>query len=126
MPLLSAVLVMVVIAMTTTASAFAEPVAPQPHSGRIHRILSVFERHKAPRTARKKKAQCIAAVASTALCECLVKSLPAKVGFRAYTAIVTQTREDLGYDQLSAADMKLVDTTLAAREQCAGSSDGNN
>ena len=60
----------------------------------------------------------MAAVAHESLCECLGRNLPVVVNFVGYVTIVTQTRNELKYDTLSAEDKGLVDNTRKARDQC--------
>ncbi len=67
---------------------------------------------------KEKKRQCLAAVANEAFCECLAQNLPVTVNFVNYVAIVTQTKEHLEYDKLSAEDKRAVDTTRSARDRC--------
>jgi hypothetical protein len=63
----------------------------------------------------RKKLQCVLAIANRALCECLSRKLPVNIYFRSYASIANQAKEGLEYQQLSAADQKIVD-------QCVGES----
>jgi hypothetical protein len=57
-----------------------------------------------------KKLQCVLAIASAALCQCLSRNLPVDTYPRSYASITKQEHE---YEQLTAADKKIVD-------QCVG------
>jgi hypothetical protein len=69
---------------------------------------SHFERALAAVDAIKtrKKIQCVLAIASRALCECLSWKLPVDTYPRSYVSMAKQENE---YEQLPAADKKIVD-----------------
>lgn len=67
---------------------------------------------------KAKKRACLTAVANEALCSCLSEKLPLKISFSDYVAIVTVTKEELGYEKLSPDDKKIVDLTRGTRDQC--------
>jgi hypothetical protein len=54
----------------------------------------------------RKKLQCVLAIASQALCECLSRKLPVDTYPRSYASIAKQKNE---YEQLPAADKNIVD-----------------
>jgi hypothetical protein len=66
----------------------------------------------------EKRLQCLTAVANEPFCECLRRNLPVVINFLGYVHIVTQTKEELKYNTLSAEDKKIVDSTRNARDQC--------
>jgi hypothetical protein len=61
----------------------------------------------------RKKLQCVLAIANRALCECLSRKLPVSTYFRSYASIANQGKEGLEYEQLSAADKKIVDQCVS-------------
>src|SRR3981081_2919040 len=61
---------------------------------------------------RRKKLQCVLAVANGALCECLSQKLPVNTYFRSYPSIAHQEKEGPEYGQLLAADKKIVDQCI--------------
>jgi hypothetical protein len=62
---------------------------------------------------RRKKLQCVLAIANRALCECLARKLPVNIYFRSYASIANQAKEAAEYEQLSAADKKIVDQCVS-------------
>lgn len=65
-----------------------------------------------------KKLDCLAAVDDLEFCTCIAHTSPIGINFVGYVQIVTQTKEQLGYDQLSKEDQGMIDNTRAAREKC--------
>jgi hypothetical protein len=61
----------------------------------------------------RKKLQCVLAIPNGALCECLSRKLPVNIYFRSYAAIAKQEKEGPEYEQLSAADKKIVDQCVS-------------
>lgn len=72
------------------------------------------------RVAKKKNIQRLKAFPDEAFCTCLADKIPMSFSMIHYVTIVTMSREDLGYDQLSEDERKAVDVTIQARETCAG------
>jgi hypothetical protein len=62
--------------------------------------------------------QCQRAIGHNEFCECLTKNLPIVVSFSAYISMLTSTKVDLNYGQLTSKQQLVVDKTLAARDQC--------
>lgn len=61
----------------------------------------------------RKKLQCVLSIANIALCDCLSRKLPVTTYFRSYPSITSQKRDAPEYQQLSAADMKVVDQCVS-------------
>ena len=62
---------------------------------------------------RRKKLQCVMAIANGKLCECLSRELPVDTYVRSYTSIVNPGKGGVEYGQLSAADKKIVDQCVS-------------
>jgi hypothetical protein len=62
---------------------------------------------------RRKKIQCVLAIANGVLCECLSRKLPLDTYFRSYASIANQEKEGLEYQRLSTADRKIVDECVS-------------
>jgi len=62
---------------------------------------------------------CLKAFPNPEYCECLAEQLPVLVSIHQYVAIVTTTKSDLNYGELSNDDRRTVDTVRDARDQCA-------
>jgi hypothetical protein len=62
---------------------------------------------------RRKKLQCVLAIANRVLCECLSRKLPVDTYFRSYASIANQEKEGLDYRRLSTADRKIVDECVS-------------
>jgi hypothetical protein len=77
--------------------------------------MSQFEQALAAVDAIKqqKKLQCVLAIANRALCACLSRKLPVNIYFRSYASIANQGKEGPEYEQLSAADKKIVDQCVS-------------
>jgi hypothetical protein len=77
--------------------------------------MSQFERALAAVDAikRRKKLQCVLAIANGAVCECLSGKLPVDAYFRSYASIINQEKEAPDYGQLSAVDKKIVDQCVS-------------
>ena len=65
-----------------------------------------------------KKHQCMKAFGNVAFCECIAENSPTGVTFVGYVQIVSATKDDLKYDDLTPDDKKLVDATRASRDKC--------
>ena len=65
-----------------------------------------------------KKDQCMKAIGDMAFCNCIAENSPVAVDFIQYVAVVTRTKEDVKYEQLSADDKKIFDSSRAARDEC--------
>ena len=63
----------------------------------------------------RKNLQCVIAIANRALCGCLSRKLPVNIYFRSYASIANQAKEGPEYEQLSAADRKIVDQCVSDR-----------
>jgi hypothetical protein len=77
--------------------------------------MSQFEQALAAVDAIKhrKKFQCVLAISNGALCECLSRKLPVNIYFRSYVSIANQGKQGPEYEQLSAADKKIVDQCVS-------------
>ena len=62
---------------------------------------------------RRKKLQCVLAIANGAVCECLSRKLPVDTYFRSYASIANQEKEGQEYGQLPAADKTIVDQCVS-------------
>jgi hypothetical protein len=62
---------------------------------------------------QRKKLQCVLAISNRALCACLSRKLPVNIYFRSYASIANQAKEGAEYEQLSAADKKIVDQCVS-------------
>jgi hypothetical protein len=62
---------------------------------------------------RRKKLQCVLAIANGALCDCLSRKLPVNTYFRSYASITNREKEGPEYGQLSVADKKIVDQCVS-------------
>ncbi len=81
---------------------------------------SIWERLQ--REVKQKEIQCIKAFPHEEFCTCLVDKIPMSFSMIHYVTVVTMSREELGYDQLSELsedERKAVDVTIQARETCA-------
>jgi hypothetical protein len=72
----------------------------------------------AGRLSKQKYAQCVRAFGHAAFCECLTNKTPVGASFDTYVRVVTSTKDELSYANLTKDDKALVDTTIAAREEC--------
>jgi hypothetical protein len=71
------------------------------------------------RASKERMRHCIAASANQRYCDCVLSKIPAIVSYLGYVQIVTQTKEELGYAQLSSDDKKVIDATRRGRDTCA-------
>jgi len=62
---------------------------------------------------RRKKLQCVMAIANGKLCECLSQKLPVDTYVRSYPSIVNPTNDGVEYGQLSAPDKAIVDQCVS-------------
>jgi hypothetical protein len=60
--------------------------------------------------------QCMKAIGASEFCKCISWQTPGD--FIQYVAIISKTKDDLGYDKLSKGDKELVDTIRKARTKC--------
>jgi hypothetical protein len=68
--------------------------------------------------AAKHTYQCMSAIGSRIFCSCLSENVPAVADLSMYVAVTTTSKEEIGYDKLSADDRKVVDGILAGRDKC--------
>jgi hypothetical protein len=61
---------------------------------------------------------CLKAFGNDAFCKCLSSNLPMQISFTDYVSIVTQSKQQNGYDQLSDDVKKAYDMVPAVREKC--------
>lgn len=83
-------------------------------------VLDSFQK-KLDDHSRQRHTACLMAIGHEGFCGCLSGNLPVAIGFTGYVEVVTKTKDELGYAQLSADHRKVVDVTLAARETCVAS-----
>ncbi len=65
-----------------------------------------------------KKVACVMAFDSIKFCSCIADISSVGLDFYRYINIVTQSREELHYNEMSADNQQLVDLTYATREHC--------
>ena len=70
------------------------------------------------RASMKSKGQCMKAIGNEQFCKCIVDNSSIIINFVDYVALVSTTKEDLGYDRLSESDKKTVDSARLARDKC--------
>lgn len=66
----------------------------------------------------KNELACEKAVGNPKFCECLSQKLPYIFNFNQYVAIVTQTKEQNGYNNLSADQKRAYNMIPSVRDQC--------
>lgn len=71
------------------------------------------------RAAQQKSIQCMRAFPHQQFCRCLGNQLPMVLTIAQYTAIVTTSREQIGYEGMSSEEKKVIDITRESRETCA-------
>jgi len=74
------------------------------------------------RAARQKSIQCMRAFPHEQFCRCLASKIPMVLTITQYTAIVTSSREQIGYEGMSGEEKRAIDVTMRAREECAAES----
>jgi hypothetical protein len=112
-------LIFALVAIAFATPTYSETLEQQENLNQMEKadeVINQFEN----KVLRERKSQCMAAVASEAFCECLRQKLPWPLNFVGYVTIVTQTKEELKYNILSADDKKVVDVARKARDQCLG------
>ena len=62
--------------------------------------------------------RCVRSFGHTDYCRCLDARRPGAVDFDAFILFTSRTPKELGYEELSGTDRKLVEGTLAARDAC--------
>jgi hypothetical protein len=111
-----------VIAALTTLMILTAPAYPQnlEQQEQMNKVLGAIDQlgSTIDKIAKERRLQCIAAIANEPFCECLGRNLPVAINFVNYVALVTQTKEELKYNTLSAEDKQIVDNTRAARDEC--------
>jgi hypothetical protein len=106
--------------MLLASPAYSQTLEQQEKLNQLEKALGTIDEleKSIERFSRQRLAQCITAVASKPFCDCLGQHLPVVVNFVGYVTIVTQTKEELKYDRLSAEDKRVVDNTRLARDRC--------
>jgi hypothetical protein len=96
----------VFIALAAVLPAHGQSLEQQEKTNQLIKSLSALSRLAAviDESTNLKKLQCVTAIASEPLCECLSKHVPVSVDFVGYVSIVTRTKDELGYDKLSPED----------------------
>jgi hypothetical protein len=99
---------------------FAQTLEQQERLNQYDKAMSALDNLKGltDKMTKDKKAQCITAIASETLCECLASNLPVVINFVQYVAIITQTKEDLQYDKQSKQDKDIIDNVRMSRDKC--------
>ena len=67
---------------------------------------------------RSKRHKCLRTFGHDSFCVCLTDTIGVSVSFEEYVALVTKTRAELNYDQLSKDQRTLVDHAYATRDLC--------
>lgn len=67
---------------------------------------------------KRRQAQCVKAFGDFGFCKCLADRLPVAVDFLQYVVIVTNTKEDLKYNEHSTDDKAIIDKTRNVRDEC--------
>ena len=100
--------------------AVAQTLEEQERLNQYDKAISALDNLKAltEKMTKDKKAQCMTAIASEPLCECLSSNLPVVVNFVQYVSIIAHTKEDLEYDKQSKEDKQIIDNTRATRDKC--------
>jgi hypothetical protein len=113
-------LISAVVAATVAAPAYSQTLEQQEQMNQLDKALGEIDKARAliEIIDKERRSQCMAAVANESLCDCLGRNLPVVVNFVGYVTIVTQTKNELKYDTLSAEDKGIVDNTRKARDQC--------
>lgn len=62
--------------------------------------------------------QCIKAIGKLEICECIAEKRPIAIDFVQYVTIVTKTKQELDFDNLSDNDKKTVNYVRNARDKC--------
>jgi hypothetical protein len=108
------------IALIISCPALAQTLEDQEHQKRVDEFDSAAKAalHAVDDIAKATKRQCLIAVGNEPLCACLAATLPIRINFIQYVSIITQNKEDLGYEKLSRDDKKIVDLTRASRDKC--------
>lgn len=85
---------------------------------REERLLdgSVWEQFE--RIGKRKFIHCMKAFPHEQYCQCLVDSIPVDFGMDAYLKIMTSSREEIGYSNMTDDARNAVDATIQARELC--------
>jgi hypothetical protein len=106
--------------MTFSAPAYSQTLDQQEQLNQREKVFETFDKLESliNKIAKERRLQCMAAIANEPVCECLGQKLPVVINFVQYVAIVTQTRDELKYNTLSAEDKQIVDNTRNARDQC--------
>ena len=105
--------------MTFSAPTYSQTLDQQEQLNQRDKVLGAIDKLESliNTMAKEKRLQCMAAIANEPICECLGQKLPMVINFVQYVAIVTQTRDELKYNTLSAEDKQTVDDTRKARDQ---------
>jgi hypothetical protein len=106
--------------MAIGAAAYSQNLEQQEQLNQIEKAVTAIDDLAAltDKMGKEKRHQCMTAVANEPFCECLGEKLPVVINFLGYVHIVTQTKEELKYNTLSAEDKRVVDNTRNARDQC--------
>jgi len=107
-------------AVIISSSAFSQTLEQQERLNRIDKFMNATDEvlQLTQKMTKEKKLQCMTAIGNETFCECLSQNLPVPINFVQYTAIVTKTKEELGYEKASPDDKKIVDNTRAVRDKC--------
>jgi hypothetical protein len=98
----------------------AQSLEEQEKLNQYDKALSALDNLKAltEKMTKDKKAQCVTAIASESLCECISSNLPVVVNFVQYVSIITHTKEDLEYDKQTKEDKQIIDNVRMTRDKC--------
>jgi len=65
-----------------------------------------------------RKKDCLKAFGYRPFCECLCDKMPWVLSFQDYIGIVTRTKTQVGYDQMSDEEKGVVDKVYSVRDEC--------
>ena len=93
----------------------------QEQSRAIERALGALDQAMTSidRASKEKKAHCLSVATNERYCDCVIGNITAIISFLDYITIVTQSKQELQYDQRKSDDKKIIDATRHARDVCA-------
>ncbi|MBB5358056.1 hypothetical protein HDE76_001262 [Rhodanobacter sp. ANJX3] len=117
MKLVAAFVMLLLCASSTSRAQSLDQVDQLAHA---HKALDLLNQLQAisDEQAHATEFSCLKAFGNEAFCKCLSSNLPMRISFADYISIVTQSKEQNGYDELSDDVRKAYDMVPAVREQC--------
>jgi hypothetical protein len=112
--------ILILVILLGASSSFAQTLEDQEKLNQYDKAISALDNLRAltEKMTKDKKAQCITAIASEPLCECISANLPVVVNFVQYVSIITHTKEDLEYDKQTKEDKQIIDNVRMTRDKC--------